>query len=100
MNDSDLFPFPAPPLPRAGHSRAWWKSPASPSALAWAIARAAATHDGPVLAIAKDNHGAHQLEADLRTLLGRSEEHTSELQSLAYLVCRLLLEKKKKNNTN
>src|SRR3989441_6882192 len=28
----------------------------------------------------------------------RSEEHTSELQSLAYLVCRLLLEKKKKAN--
>src|SRR2546425_4980941 len=30
---------------------------------------------------------------------GRSEEHTSELQSLAYLVCRLLLEKKKKSRT-
>src|SRR2546425_5263160 len=29
----------------------------------------------------------------------RSEEHTSELQSLAYLVCRLLLEKKKKTTT-
>src|SRR2546425_6693920 len=29
----------------------------------------------------------------------RSEEHTSELQSLAYLVCRLLLEKKKKTHT-
>src|SRR2546425_9006409 len=29
----------------------------------------------------------------------RSEEHTSELQSLAYLVCRLLLEKKKKYRT-
>src|SRR5687767_15374007 len=28
--------------------------------------------------------------------ISRSEEHTSELQSLAYLVCRLLLEKKKK----
>src|SRR2546423_11383106 len=28
----------------------------------------------------------------------RSEEHTSELQSLAYLVCRLLLEKKKNKN--
>src|SRR2546425_7526646 len=28
----------------------------------------------------------------------RSEEHTSELQSLAYLVCRLLLEKKKTNH--
>src|SRR3989441_9657482 len=30
----------------------------------------------------------------------RSEEHTSELQSLAYLVCRLLLEKKKKRSIN
>src|SRR5438046_6146988 len=30
----------------------------------------------------------------------RSEEHTSELQSLTNLVCRLLLEKKKKNNRN
>src|SRR5262245_33716886 len=29
---------------------------------------------------------------------GRSEEHTSELQSLRHLVCRLLLEKKKKQN--
>src|SRR3712207_7439554 len=31
---------------------------------------------------------------------GRSEEHTSELQSRQYLVCRLLLEKKKKNSIN
>src|SRR2546425_8774549 len=31
-----------------------------------------------------------------RIVSPRSEEHTSELQSLAYLVCRLLLEKKKK----
>src|SRR5687767_15752729 len=30
--------------------------------------------------------------------LGRSEEHTSELQSLAYLVCRLLLEKKNRRH--
>src|SRR2546425_9489834 len=30
----------------------------------------------------------------------RSEEHTSELQSLAYLVCRLLLEKKKKDSAS
>src|SRR5437879_12962145 len=30
----------------------------------------------------------------------RSEEHTSELQSPMYLVCRLLLEKKKKKNTH
>src|SRR2546430_11748421 len=31
--------------------------------------------------------------------VNRSEEHTSELQSQSNLVCRLLLEKKKKNNT-
>src|SRR2546425_8976857 len=46
---------------------------------------------------------AWQLPWGFRAVLGiyvvlttRSEEHTSELQSLAYLVCRLLLEKKKK----
>src|SRR3712207_9243852 len=40
--------------------------------------------------------GDHQLgRGDGR--LGRSEEHTSELQSRQYLVCRLLLEKKKNN---
>src|SRR5205814_8728168 len=33
---------------------------------------------------------------DARAPLRRSEEHTSELQSLRHLVCRLLLEKKKK----
>src|SRR2546425_8474747 len=36
----------------------------------------------------------------IRMIAPRSEEHTSELQSLAYLVCRLLLEKKKKKNTD
>src|SRR2546423_7210074 len=35
----------------------------------------------------------HHVHVDVAV---RSEEHTSELQSLAYLVCRLLLEKKKK----
>src|SRR5437763_3071919 len=34
------------------------------------------------------------------TSLARSEEHTSELQSPMYLVCRLLLEKKKKKHNN
>src|SRR2546425_9448894 len=38
----------------------------------------------------------HPLHCGKRAMLLRSEEHTSELQSLAYLVCRLLLEKKKK----
>src|SRR3712207_8893730 len=40
---------------------------------------------------------ANREEARVK-LLARSEEHTSELQSRQYLVCRLLLEKKKKLN--
>src|SRR2546430_17732730 len=40
---------------------------------------------------------AHADEADVARIQHRSEEHTSELQSQSNLVCRLLLEKKKKN---
>src|SRR3712207_7297287 len=40
--------------------------------------------------------GTNQVVTDGK---GRSEEHTSELQSRQYLVCRLLLEKKKKHTT-
>src|SRR3712207_7830562 len=43
-----------------------------------------------------DRHDHAQLR---RLLPARSEEHTSELQSRQYLVCRLLLEKKKKNHS-
>src|SRR5205823_11528553 len=50
------------------------------SPLAW-LALTVAAASGPAIQLLKE----------------RSEEHTSELQSLAYLVCRLLLEKKKKN---
>src|SRR5256885_14924517 len=38
-------------------------------------------------------------QALAQSVYARSEEHTSELQSPCNLVCRLLLEKKKKNNT-
>src|SRR2546425_5685763 len=45
---------------------------------------------------AADGSRLSPLDAGAReAILARSEEHTSELQSLAYLVCRLLLEKKK-----
>src|SRR5205085_3542500 len=40
----------------------------------------------------------HRDEAVVRMEMRRSEEHTSELQSQSNLVCRLLLEKKKKKN--
>src|SRR5687767_15175940 len=48
----------------------------------------------PNAGIAGARHHRVELRGELREV--RSEEHTSELQSLAYLVCRLLLEKKKK----
>src|SRR2546427_8087538 len=40
-----------------------------------------------------------RLDAEAHKQNGRSEEHTSELQSQSNLVCRLLLEKKKKKQT-
>src|SRR3712207_7962855 len=48
---------------------------------------------------------AESSEMDIREILSRadsirSEEHTSELQSRQYLVCRLLLEKKKQTSYN
>src|SRR3712207_8185488 len=53
--------------------------------LAWQLAEALWT---------SDKHGLARFEC-----AQRSEEHTSELQSRQYLVCRLLLEKKKTRNT-
>src|SRR5205823_11608270 len=52
-------------------------------------------HGFNTLRIILNNTFEQRVIFDLRSDL-RSEEHTSELQSLAYLVCRLLLEKKKK----
>src|SRR3989442_2670513 len=46
----------------------------------------------------RSRHGRPRLGA-LGTRPGRSEEHTSELQSRPHLVCRLLLEKKKRSHT-
>src|SRR2546425_8556852 len=64
-----------------------------------------ARHHGVRLGLLRDRTGLQKSRPGIRDelesfllVLHRSEEHTSELQSLAYLVCRLLLEKKKKNN--
>src|SRR5438874_12390970 len=48
---------------------------------------------GMLVTLVRDDEERHALEA-----VERSEEHTSELQSRRDLVCRLLLEKKKKND--
>src|SRR5205823_13507295 len=47
------------------------------------------------IAEADVNTAVESVQSIARSTRWRSEEHTSELQSLAYLVCRLLLEKKK-----
>src|SRR3712207_7814505 len=52
-------------------------------------------------AIGMAQRGLGLVKGDIDLLAeGRSEEHTSELQSRQYLVCRLLLEKKKKTHTD
>src|SRR2546430_10780077 len=58
---------------------------------------AAKTKRDPVAAMIRTFGEAHAAAA-AEILRGRSEEHTSELQSQSNLVCRLLLEKKKDTN--
>src|SRR5689334_23776056 len=53
-------------------------------------------HRAIAIEVAIEPAGQVIIEAAVRA--NRSEEHTSELQSQFHLVCRLLLEKKKKNN--
>src|SRR5687767_15321723 len=61
------------------------------------ISRSAVTNESGYYIIASLQNGTYEIAAELTGFkkVVRSEEHTSELQSLAYLVCRLLLEKKK-----
>src|SRR5687767_15384165 len=61
----------------------------NPSATPTAVDLVAATDTG---SSSTDNITNRDNSSALKTLQFRSEEHTSELQSLAYLVCRLLLE--------
>src|SRR5205823_14433285 len=80
----------------------------SPDDLATTLGAAEATilrlGGGPLAALGTLNLRRAMASTDIEmtwrwtTRDGRSEEHTSELQSLAYLVCRLLLEKKKETN--
>src|ERR1035441_10814619 len=57
-------------------------------------------HRGEIVGLLGPNGAGKSTTIKLITgiLVPRSEEHTSELQSLRHLVCRLLLEKKKKKN--
>src|SRR2546425_8435603 len=69
----------------------------SPAGRAAAAARAGARRSAgrPIRLFRRGRQQRRRLSRRLHSLGWRSEEHTSELQSLAYIVCRLLLEKKK-----
>src|SRR5205823_13864071 len=82
---STLFPYTT--LFRSRFRATWklWRSASSASSTPTATCTSRAPWTAPITSAA------------LKPARRRSEEHTSELQSLAYLVCRLLLEKKNKN---
>src|SRR5207253_11137059 len=67
-------------------------------AFAQQLLRARHVQDGAAVHLAAD--GERNAGRDVRLDQARSEEHTSELQSRGHLVCRLLLEKKKRNKNN
>src|SRR2546422_4346579 len=92
-------------------SRSGWSSSASARATSsttvvgrnapassWASVVKRASNSGAGRGVAALEGGLGMILANVRgRLRARSEEHTSELQSRLHLVCRLLLEKKKKN---
>src|SRR5258707_4247245 len=87
---------PSPPAVQANAAKAVPPQPAPPAQAAaeGAAPAAAAAPESAVLleSMARELASARQ---EIEQLKARSEEHTSELQSRQYLVCRLLLEKKK-----
>src|SRR2546425_3070346 len=83
---STLFPYTT-----LFRSWVWSPFPRAPKPLAWLNRASASSTRGST----RPGTAACPCARRARRPSGRSEEHTSELQSLAYLVCRLLLEKKK-----
>src|SRR3712207_7008688 len=67
-------------------NHAWWAAFWSHTFTDWSQIESPAPHGEQLV---------HGLNLDWKRFVTRSEEHTSELQSRQYLVCRLLLEKKK-----
>src|SRR5437879_6904099 len=74
---------------RTSSIRARHSFPFSATCTSWLVERSAARTSFWII-------GSSSQKTTLLTTRPRSEEHTSELQSPMYLVCRLLLEKKKK----
>ena len=88
MSPSQSASIPTIPVPRAGQTRAYWRDPASATALAYAVASAAAQHPAPLLVVARDTHAAQQLETDLRIFGGANPAlpvlHLPDWETLPY----------------
>ncbi len=84
MNDS-VVSLLNPPLPHGSQKRADWRAPASPSAFALAVARAAQKHAGLVMVTTRDTHAAHALEAELKVFAGELPVlHFPDWETLPY----------------
>src|SRR5690606_34092223 len=74
-----------PPLPAAGQQRAFWRAPVNSTALALAVAKAARAHAVLLVAITRDTHSAHALEAELQVFAGELPVlHFPDWETLPY----------------
>src|SRR3712207_6999295 len=95
---STLFPYTT--LFRSGRAAAWALREAGAEVAVWNRTAGRARALAEELGIEQvERPGDSDLLVNTAAAELRSEEHTSELQSRQYLVCRLLLEKKKKQET-
>src|SRR5437868_10657889 len=92
--DSSFFFFSCSGAPRDLHSFPTRRSSDLPPSGLQAMAPAPGTKNSRISPVPS------MLQTTIGRIVKRSEEHTSELQSRFDLVCRLLLEKKKKQSTN
>src|SRR5690625_6433709 len=90
---STLFPYTTLFRSRSGSGLAPAPAPVGP------VVQLSSTRRAPAYSPV-GSYSVSDMISTLREALGRSEEHTSELQSRGHLVCRLLLEKKNERHTN
>src|SRR5690242_21555732 len=93
---SSLFPYTT--LFRSGRRKDWVAEALEQLSNGWH--RTAGLGDRRVAELVRQDRIDILLDLSMHTKDSRSEEHTSELQSHVNLVCRLLLEKKKKQTQN